>query len=193
MENENKITGKQMWKLFKIQNKFFKELYLMLEELDEIDFEGFDYYLKGIKQEKDVLNVSGKFDKDSSEIWVADRLQFSYKKNKERIGINLIFRDTEGVNLFDEPMIVYSFYKLKEEGASDEWDNIFIISALNRKNKFIVNSIISLSGLIFENGNSKKLTISKGYLKAGRLFDIKNKKDIQSLAEDIKSWIKDSS
>ena len=81
MENENKITGKQMWKLFKIQNKFFKELYLMLEELDEIDFEGFDYYLKGIKQEKDVLNVSGKFDKDSSEIWVADRLQFSYKKN----------------------------------------------------------------------------------------------------------------
>lgn len=189
MENENKITGKEIWEIFKIQNKFFKELHLLLDDLDEIDFDKFDIF-----KNKKVLNVSGKW--DDNELWVPDRLQFSYKKNKERIGINIIFRnvDLEEVNLIDEPLIVYSFYKLEKEGASDEWDNIFIISTLNEKNKFTIDSKIPLSNLKFQNDDNKsEVSISKGYLKATRLFDLKTEKHIKLLADEIKSWIKELS
>ncbi len=176
MQGETKMTGKQMWELFKIQDKFFEEIHSIIEKLDErIDKNGF----KSLNS--NLLDVN--MGKDDYLRWSPLGVQFSFKKNDEFIGINFVFREFELDVKINEPIIIYSRYVLEKEKESHQYDNYNIVNKLAKENKLIFDGVNPLNDVCF--GDNR---ISRGFLKVEKLFDITKGERVIRIAKDINSW-----
>ena len=190
MENK-KITGKEIWKSFEIQQQFFNECSLLIKEFKE-KLEEYDPKMDLIK--KEILDVSSSL--NSVDVWSPDAIQLTYQKVDEVVCINIILRDgtfKKNIGIFNEPLITYSRLKsnnLKSvDGFDKVWANWRIITELNPENlqNLIKSTTIDLPKPEFNKIKNLKW-IESGKLKAKKLFDIKNKGDINDIVEEIKKW-----
>jgi len=179
MNNVGKIKGKDIWDLFKLQNKFFKEIHSIIETFDEnLDKNGFELFNNNLL---DVGKVNKEYDR-----WTPSGIQFSFKNKNKRIGINFIFRelDVEKINSYTcEPLVIISKYELSKTKKSNEYDNYYIVDELIKTKRFSLSKKIDLKDISFD-GN----TISNGFFKTIKLLDITSKKDILSVCNEMNMW-----
>lgn len=184
MVTGKEVTGPQMVELFNIMRNFFDEVHSILMRLDEkLDNNKF----KQINNRNNVMITNSLKENQS---WVPSGIQMSYENGKKRIGINIILmkeEDIEDINVINEPIITYSYYVLKNENNSDEWDNWDIISTL--KNKLKLNKKTPLLNFQTVEENEEETFIQKGFIKAKKLFDIRSNKDINKIANEINIWM----